>query len=79
MVSQCYFCGGRTVARLVTAENWWGGKLALVEDVPARVCEDCGEPYFEAAVCQRLDRLRQTPPPAHRTIEVPVYAFAEGS
>ena len=78
VVTQCYFCGGKTVRRLVTAENWWGDKLVLVEDVPAHVCEDCLESYFEAEVCLELDQLRRTPPPEHRTIEVPVYPFAQG-
>jgi YgiT-type zinc finger domain-containing protein len=79
MVTRCYLCGGKTALRLVTAENWWGEKLALVEDVPAWVCEDCGEAYFEAGVCQKLDKLREMPPPARQTIEVPVYAFPRDS
>ncbi len=77
MVTRCYFCGGKTELRRVTAENWWGEKLALVENVPAWVCTDCGEPYFEAETCKQLDRLRAAPPPARKTVEVPVYAFSE--
>ena len=79
MVTQCYFCGGNTIPRRVTAENWWGEKLALVEDVPAWVCEDCGEAYFEAETCRQLDRLREAPPPARRTVAVLVYAFSGGN
>ena len=74
-MSRCYFCGGRTLPRKVTAENWWGDTLTLVEDVPALVCEDCGEQYFEAETCKRLDGLRAAPPVPRRTLEVPVYAF----
>jgi YgiT-type zinc finger domain-containing protein len=77
MVTRCYLCGGRTELGRVTAENWWGGDLALVEDVPAWVCEDCGEAYFDAETCRELDRLRQVPPPARRTVEVPVYAYPQ--
>jgi len=79
MLTQCYFCGGKTVPRLVTAENWWAEKLVLVEDVPAHVCEDCGESYFEAEVCLKLEHLRRVPPSEYRTIEVPVYSFAQGA
>lgn len=71
----CYLCGGNTEHRLVTAENWWDDKLTLVENVPAWVCEDCGEAYFGAEVCKQLDRLRKAPPEACKTMEVPVYAF----
>ncbi len=75
MVTRCYFCGGKTELRKVTAENWWGQTLALVENVPAWLCEDCGEAYFEADTCKKLERLRAAPPPALRTVEVPVYTF----
>jgi YgiT-type zinc finger domain-containing protein len=61
MVTRCYLCGGRTVRRFVTAENWWGDKLALVENVPAWVCDECGEAYFDAETCRQLDRLREAP------------------
>jgi hypothetical protein len=49
--------------------------LALVENVPGWVCEECGEAYFDAETCKQLDRLREASPPAQRTIEVPVYLF----
>ena len=75
-MTRCYLCGGETEHRLVTAENWWGDQLTLVEDVPAWVCEDCGESYFDAEVCKHLDRLRKAPPAARRTLEIPVYAFS---
>ena len=35
MVTRCYLCGGKTELRRITAENWWGDQLALVENVPA--------------------------------------------
>ncbi|MBE3573464.1 MAG: type II toxin-antitoxin system MqsA family antitoxin [Moorella humiferrea] len=79
MVSKCYLCGGKTVKKLVTAENWWGDKLTLVEDVPAWVCEDCGEKYFDADVCRVLDAMRETPPVEKRFIRVPVYGFKEAA
>jgi YgiT-type zinc finger domain-containing protein len=77
MVSRCYLGGGATEYRLVTAENWWGDELALVEQGPAWVCQDCGEAYVEAETCRQLDRLRQAPPPPRKTVQVPVYAFSE--
>jgi YgiT-type zinc finger domain-containing protein len=76
MISRCYLCGGGTEQRLVTAENWWGDDLALVENVPAWVCKDCGEKYFDAETCKQLDELRRKPPDAQRTVAVPVYTFA---
>lgn len=76
MVTKCYLCGGKTERRNVTAENWWGDELALVENVPAWVCGDCDEPYFDAATSKQLDQMRQKPPAEQRTMKVPVYTFA---
>jgi YgiT-type zinc finger domain-containing protein len=76
MVTRCYLCGGATERRNVTAENWWGDELALVENVPAWVCQQCGEAYFDAETTKQLDLLRQAPPEATRTVTVPIYPFA---
>ena len=72
-VTRCYLCGGQTALQRVTAENWWGDQLALVEDVPAWVCEQCGEQYFDAETSRQLDRLWDQPP--RRKVQVPVYSF----
>ncbi len=76
MITACYFCGGTPVAKIVTAENWWGEDLALVEEVPAWVCDTCGEVYFDAETNQQLDDLRRSPPPKRRVVQVPVYQFS---
>ncbi|HEY8692657.1 MAG TPA: type II toxin-antitoxin system MqsA family antitoxin [Chloroflexota bacterium] len=75
MVTRCYLCGGETERRRVTAENWWGEDLALVENVPAWVCRQCGEAHFEAETSRQLDRLRKAPPSISRTLRVPAYPF----
>lgn len=76
-LTKCYFCGGSVEDRLVTAENWWGDTLAFVEKVPALVCQTCGETYFMAETCEKLDRLRVAPPPTGKTVQVPVYPFPD--
>lgn len=68
-------CGGKTTKKLVTAENWWGNEFMLIENVPAWVCDNCGEQYFEPKVCEELDRLRQAPPASKKMIKIPVYNF----
>jgi len=79
VVSRCYLCGRSTQRELVTAENWWGNDLALVEHVPAWVCQNCGEMYFDAETSRGLDRLHQEPPIVQRIVSVPVYAYAEAN
>ncbi len=73
----CPLCGGVFERRRVTAENWWGEELSLVEDVPAWVCDRCGHVFYDPEVVERLDAMRRSPPPAHKTMAVPVYSFEE--
>jgi hypothetical protein len=40
---------------------------------------NCGEQYFDATTSRQLDRLRAAPPPARKTVAVPVYAFADAA
>ncbi|MEW6447281.1 MAG: YgiT-type zinc finger protein [Bacillota bacterium] len=53
------------------------GRQVSFENVPAWVCDECGDAYFDTETCRhKLDRLREAPPPVQRTVEVPVYAFS---
>jgi YgiT-type zinc finger domain-containing protein len=78
MVSKCFLCGSGTIKKYITAENWWGEQLTLIENVPAWVCENCGEQYFDAEVIEELDRLKESPSKAERTILVPIFKFPRG-
>jgi len=75
LVSKCFLCGSSTIKKFITAENWWGDQFTLVENVPAWVCENCGEQYFEAQVIEELDRLKDSPSKVEKTILVPVFKF----
>jgi YgiT-type zinc finger domain-containing protein len=72
MITRCYFCGGSTSRELVTAEHWWGGELALFQHVPADVCQQCGERYYDAETVGRMDEQRQRKRP-NKTVAVPVF------
>ncbi len=52
------------------------GQLVLVEDVPARVCVETGEPFFSPDTVERLQRLIWSQTKPARVIETPVFAFA---
>ncbi|MBF7081572.1 type II toxin-antitoxin system MqsA family antitoxin [Desulfallas sp. Bu1-1] len=77
MVTRCFQCGSSTVRKLIIAENWWGDTLTLVENVPAWVCERCGEQYFDSDVIKELDKMKDRPPKARRVIKVPVYGYGQ--
>lgn len=51
------------------------GRLVVVENVPARVCEETGEQYFSPETVERLQQLIWEEKEPKRTIEVPVFEF----
>jgi YgiT-type zinc finger domain-containing protein len=63
----------------VNTAFWQGGKLVVVEGIPALVCQSCGEQYYEDETAMKLDLMRGggfRDAEAVRKLEVPVFAFA---
>jgi len=61
---------------LVTYTLEKGGKFYIVENVPARVCEETGEQFFAPATVDRLQKLILTGMKPKKTIETPIFEFA---
>ena len=72
----CTFCGGRVQERLVTKACWWGDQLvAIVEDVPASVCDQCGERYYKAYVLKEIEAMLSKKE-AFRSVKIRLGSFA---
>ena len=57
---KCVICkNGQTVNQTVTVTLEQNGKTFVFKDVPARVCENCGEQYLEEETSKRLIGLAQ--------------------
>jgi YgiT-type zinc finger domain-containing protein len=52
----CVLCGGRTEVRLIDTHMTVRGRRIELKDVPADVCRQCGEPYFEMAIYEQMER-----------------------
>jgi YgiT-type zinc finger domain-containing protein len=70
----CYFCGGEVVERVIELEYRWKGRLYIIEDVPAGICQQCGEKYFTAQVSEAIDRSVEAKE-IKRTVSVPVKKY----
>jgi len=68
----CEFCTGKTSKKKVRKQHWLRGKLYLVENVEAEVCNECGERYFHAKTLDAIDRrlLRKHTVKARLQVEV---------
>ena len=71
-------CGGQVTPRLVQKPCWWGEQLiAMVDHVPAGVCEQCGERYYEAKVLKTLEGLLKHRRLFKTAIRVPLADYAK--
>jgi YgiT-type zinc finger domain-containing protein len=57
MADKCFFCKGKLAEEKVNVDFRWGKDLIVIEDVPATVCRQCGEKYFDAQVYREMERL----------------------
>lgn len=59
-MNSCYFCiKGKLKKEKVDIVRYWGKELVALNDVPALVCQRCGERYFEAKVSQQIEERIQ--------------------
>ncbi|MBI4965971.1 MAG: YgiT-type zinc finger protein [Desulfomonile tiedjei] len=60
----------------VTYTLEYGGKLFMVENVPARVCRETGEQYFAPETVEHIQAIIKSRKRPDRVIETPVYEYA---
>lgn len=58
-MKKCYFCNGDIEKKSVDFEFWWESDLVVFKDVPAMVCQQCGEKYFHSKVSKKMKELAQ--------------------
>jgi YgiT-type zinc finger domain-containing protein len=75
----CRACRGPMTEKKITVDLRVNDNLLIVEEVPAKVCEHCGERVFTPAVTKKLQDLakRRKKPP--RTQRVPVFNLEKGA
>ena len=71
-MKDCYFCKGRVIEQKVKVDFRWGHKLKIIENVPAAVCQQCGETYFQSEVYKTMQKLAASrkKPAARLTVDI---------
>ena len=69
----CHFCAGKVVERKITVDYRWGDDLvAIIRNVPAGVCEVCGEQYFKAEFVKAMEKVARSKKKPRETLKIPV-------
>jgi YgiT-type zinc finger domain-containing protein len=72
----CYFCSrGILQEKRVTVDFRWGKRLVIIENVPARVCNECGERYYAARVVRQMEQVAKKGR-REKELRVPVVTLA---
>jgi len=77
MITECYFCKGKVVEAKTEVDFRWGKKLKVLKNVPARVCQQCGEKYFQATIYKAMEKLVISRVKPSSRISVDVVQFKE--
>ncbi len=56
----CQACGGELKAEKVNLEEFEGGKLYLMENVAAYICQECGEMWVPEPVLAEFEKMMET-------------------
>ena len=82
MEEKCQFCGGAVKKKTVNLDLWKKEKLYVFKNVPAKVCEQCGEKYFSSKIYGIIDKLLKENSKPDETMVVPVLSlkkYSEGA
>ena len=70
---RCDLCGGKVEKKLVGYTLFYEGHWIIVENVPAKVCRQCGEKLFDPKVVERLQRIIWNKQMPRKKIKTPVF------
>lgn len=76
----CIECGGATVPTTLNVTMWTDGGLVVVENVPAHVCHECEEQFYDDRIGTKILELANKGFPKDkmvREITVPIYSIEE--
>ena len=75
MEDKCEFCIGVMKQRRILARFRFRNEIIYIENVPAWVCNRCGEQYFDAPIYKRLELIAQHREMIQRSISFPLAEF----
>lgn len=73
---KCSLCGGKCKEQIINYEAHFGEELYSFKNVPAWVCESCGDISFSSAVAEEMDRIIKEKRRPEKYQRVPVFSLA---
>jgi YgiT-type zinc finger domain-containing protein len=55
--ADCSFCGGEVTEKKIEYDYRRASHLVVISNVPAGVCNQCGEKYFKPDILKKMDDI----------------------
>ncbi len=75
-VKPCPLCGGEMHDGITTLSFLMGEKVAIIKNVPAEICSDCGEAYMKSHVTGKIETLLDRIQELHSEVSIIYYEAA---
>lgn len=72
-MQDCDLCGGKTEKKSISYSLFYEGHWIIVEHVPARVCQQCGEKLFSPDTVEQLQKIIWSKRKPTKKIDTPVF------
>ncbi|MDO9528754.1 MAG: type II toxin-antitoxin system MqsA family antitoxin [Syntrophales bacterium] len=73
---KCPLCGGGMDDGITTLPFLMGEKVAIIKNVPAEICSDCGEAYMKSHVAGNVETLLDRIEELHSEVSIIYYEAA---
>lgn len=72
---ECVFCGGNVQSKNVTFIYEHDKHVFLIENVPAEVCEKCGEKTYSPEITDEIIKFAKCKFKPVKLVEIPVFDY----
>ena len=74
---RCPFCRGELKEKLIQYVQPYQGRVFIIENVPAEVCSQGGEPLIRPEVAEKIQNIVWNEPTPQKSAQIPVYDLSE--
>ncbi|MFT5369026.1 MAG: YgiT-type zinc finger domain-containing protein [Candidatus Latescibacterota bacterium] len=73
---KCPVCQNHMIRTTIRYTQEWNDKLVAFDNVPADVCETCGEQVLEGHIVDKINQTLSSMEPPDKQLKVPLYDLA---
>lgn len=72
---RCDLCKGKVQKNFISYTLFYEGHWIIVDNVPAKVCRQCGEKLFSPKTVERLQKIVWDKKSPSKKVQTPLYAY----